>query len=114
MSYTYAYNTRDIKFILKEWLPLEEVMSFDRYKEDYSVDDVDMIVDQVLKVAKDILAPIADEGETIGATWENGQAHIPPSWGKAIRLSMTRAGAPATIISRKREFPRRSMVCWMR
>ena len=83
-------------------------MSFDRYKEDYSVDDVDMIVDQVLKVAKDILAPIADEGETIGATWENGQAHIPPSWGKAVRFvndqgwgasnhNMAEAGVPSTI-----------------
>lgn len=86
MSYTYAYDTRDIKFCLKEWLPLEEVLSFDHYKDDYSIEDVDMIVDQVLKVAKDVLAPTADEGETIGARWENGKTYIPPSFGKAIRF----------------------------
>jgi alkylation response protein AidB-like acyl-CoA dehydrogenase len=71
---------------LKEWLPLEEVLSFDHYKDDYSIEDVDMIVDQVLKVAKDVLAPTADEGETIGARWENGKTYIPPSFGKAIRF----------------------------
>jgi alkylation response protein AidB-like acyl-CoA dehydrogenase len=93
---------------LKEWLPLEEVLSFDHYKDDYSIEDVDMIVDQVLKVAKDVLAPTADEGETIGARWENGKTYIPPSFAKAIRFvhdqgwgasnhNTEEAGVPTTI-----------------
>ncbi len=86
MSYRYAYNTRDIKFILKEWLPLDEVLSFDRYKEYYSKDDVDTIVDQVRKVAEEVIAPTADDGETIGARWEDGQVYIPPSFHKAHRF----------------------------
>lgn len=86
MSYKYAYDTRDIKFILKEWLPLDEVLSFDRYKEYYSKDDIDMIVDQVRKVAEEIVAPTADDGDNIGAHWENGQVYLPPSFHKAIRF----------------------------
>lgn len=83
MSYRYAYNTRDIKFILKEWLPLDEVLSFDRYKDYYSKDDVDVIVDQVRKIAEEVIAPTAEDGENIGLRHENGQVYLPPSFHKA-------------------------------
>jgi hypothetical protein len=75
MSYKYSYNTRDIKFILKEWLPSQEVFSYDRYKDYYSVDDLDMILDQVRKIAANVIAPTADDGETIGVRWEKGQVY---------------------------------------
>ncbi len=86
MSYKYAYSTRDAKFIMKEWLPLEEVLSFDRYKDYYSIDDVDTIVDQVRKVAEEVIAPTADDGEEIGARWEDGKVYIPPSFHQAHRF----------------------------
>ncbi|MEQ8201223.1 MAG: acyl-CoA dehydrogenase [Syntrophomonadaceae bacterium] len=86
MSFKYSYNTRDIKFILKEWLPLDEVLSFDRYRDYYSKDDVDAIVDQVRKVAEEVVAPTADDGETVQAKWVDGQVYIPPSFHKAHRF----------------------------
>ncbi len=86
MSYRYAYNTRDIKFILKEWLPLDEILSFDIYKEYYSIDDVDTIVDQVRQIAEEVIAPSANDGEEIGVRWENGQVYIPPSFAKVHRF----------------------------
>lgn len=86
MSYRYAYNTRDIKFILKEWLPFDEILNFTRYKEYYSFDDVDTIVDQVRKVSEEVIAPTADDGETIGVRWEDGKVYIPPSFHKAHRF----------------------------
>ena len=86
MSYKYSYRTRDIKFCLKEWLPTAEVLAYDRYKDYYSIEDLDMIIDQVRKIAAEVLAPIADDGETIGASWKDGQAYIPPSWHKAYRF----------------------------
>ena len=45
MAYKYAYNTRDIKFILKEWLPVDEILAYDRYKDYYSKDDFDTIIE---------------------------------------------------------------------
>jgi alkylation response protein AidB-like acyl-CoA dehydrogenase len=86
MSYKYSYSTRDTKFILKEWLPVDEVLSLDRYKEYYSKDDIDTIIDQVRKVAEEVIAPTAEDGDTIGARWENGQVYIPPSFHKAHRF----------------------------
>lgn len=86
MSYKYSYNTRDIKFILKEWLPIEEVMSWDRYKDYYSKDDIDTIVDQFRKIAEDIIAPSAEDADTIGVKWENGHVHLPASFAPAIRF----------------------------
>ncbi len=86
MSYKYAYNTRDIKFILKEWLPTAEVLAYDRFKDYYGVEDVDMIINQVHKISAEVLAPTAEDGETIGARWEDGKVYIPPSFHKAYRF----------------------------
>ena len=64
MASNFAYkNTRDFKFILKEWLPLEKILSYSRYNENYSVEDVDMILDTVLKMTKDVVEPTSDDGE---------------------------------------------------
>ena len=83
MTYKFAYNTRDIQFILKEWLPLDDVLNYDHFGGNYSVEDVDLILDQVRKVAEEVVAPTADDGETIGASLEDGKVHIPPSFGRA-------------------------------
>ncbi|AFM24840.1 acyl-CoA dehydrogenase [Desulfomonile tiedjei] len=86
MSYKYAYNTRDIQFILKEWLPLDEVLSYDHFGGNYSREDVDLILEQVRKVAEEVVAPTAQDGESIGARWEAGKVYIPPSFAAAHRF----------------------------
>ena len=86
MAYKYAYNTRDIKFILKEWLPVDEILAYDRYKDYYSKDDFDTIIDQVHKVAAEVIAPTAEEGDEVGVRYENGQAYIPPSFHAVYRF----------------------------
>jgi hypothetical protein len=63
MAANYAYNTRDLKFILKEWLPTEDVFAYDRYKEYCDAGDIDIIIDQFDKVAREKIAPSNDEGE---------------------------------------------------
>ena len=85
MAYKYAYNTRDIKFILNEWLPVDEILGFDKFKDYYSKDDFDTIIDQVRKIAADVIAPTAEDGDEIGVRYENGQAHIPESFHKVYR-----------------------------
>ncbi len=80
MASNFAYkNTRDFKFILKEWLPLEKVLAYPRYSENYAVDDVDMILDTVLKMTKDIVEPTSDDGEINPIKFENGQVIISPT-----------------------------------
>ncbi len=80
MASNFAYkNTRDFKFILKEWLPLEKVLAYPRFNENYAVEDVDMILDTVLRMTKDVVEPTSDDGEINPIKFENGQVIISPT-----------------------------------
>lgn len=80
MSTNYAYKTRDLKFILKEWLPTHEIFAYDKHKDVYSVDDIDPIIDSIDKVAREVIAPTADDGEKTPARFENGKVYLPESF----------------------------------
>ena len=81
MASNFAYkNTRDFKFILKEWLDMGKVFSFDAFKDYYSVDDIDNILDQALKVAREVTAPSRDDNEGIQAQFNEGKVTVPPSF----------------------------------
>ncbi len=62
---------------------MEKVLSFDFYKDYYSVDDIDMILEQALKVAKEVVAPTRDDNDAIGAIFEDGKVIVPPSFKEA-------------------------------
>ena len=57
MASNFVYNTRDIKFILKEWLPTEEIFAYPKYDGYYSKDDIDMFIDQFYKIAAEVIFP---------------------------------------------------------
>jgi len=76
----FLYSTRDHKFILKEWLEVGKILSLDAYKDYYSVDDIDNILEQAFKVAKEVAAPTRDDNEAIQARFENGKVTVPPSF----------------------------------
>ncbi|HNX92738.1 MAG TPA: acyl-CoA dehydrogenase N-terminal domain-containing protein, partial [Syntrophomonas sp.] len=86
MSYRFSFSTRDTKFIMKEWLPVEEILAYPKYSDYYSLDDFDTIIDQVRKISEDIIAPTAEDADAIGAQWRDGQVYIPESFHKAIRF----------------------------
>ena len=48
----FKYDVRDLKFILKEWLPTEEVLACERFKGNFSIDDVDMLLNEGYKVSQ--------------------------------------------------------------
>lgn len=79
MASNFLYSTRDHKFILKEWLDIEKILAFDAYKDYYSLDDIDMILEQALKVAKEVVAPSRDDNENIGAQFNEGKVTVPQS-----------------------------------
>jgi len=86
MPANFLFNTRDLRFILKEWLPLDQVLSYDLFSEAYSIDDVDMILEQALKVAKDVIAPTNEEGDRHPAHLENGKVELPASFKEAYQF----------------------------
>lgn len=76
----YKYNVRDLKFILKEWLPTEEVFACDRFKEYFGMDDIDPILTEGYKVAKEVVSPINAEGDKNPVKFENGVVTNPPGY----------------------------------
>lgn len=85
MAANYAYNTRDIKFALKEWLPMEDIFAYEKFNGYYAKDDMDILVDQVYKMSADLIAPTNDDGEKTPVYFENGKVHVPPSFRKLYK-----------------------------
>lgn len=86
MSSNFIYSNRDHKFILKEWLDTEKILGLDAFKDDYEMDDIDMILDEALRVAKEVVAPTNVDGDRIGAKLENGKVTTPPSFHKLYQF----------------------------
>jgi len=86
MSSNFIYSNREHKFILKEWLDTEKILGFDAFKDDYEMDDIDMLMDEGLKVAKEVVAPTNIDGDRMGAKLEDGKVTTPPSFHKLYRF----------------------------
>jgi alkylation response protein AidB-like acyl-CoA dehydrogenase len=72
---TYYYQTRDIKFQIKEWLDMELLLSSDGYKEDWEVDYLDDLLDSNAKMCKDVLCPANKDADEIGMKFVGGNEH---------------------------------------
>ncbi len=83
MASNFLYSTREQKFILKEWLDMSKVFDTGRFQGGYSVDDVDSILENAMKIAKEAIAPTNDDGDTIHAVYKNGKVTVPESFKKA-------------------------------
>jgi alkylation response protein AidB-like acyl-CoA dehydrogenase len=82
----FKYDVRDLKFILKEWLPTQEVLACDRYRDNFTMDDVDLLINEGYKVAKEVVHPINAPGDKIGVKFENGQVTPVPGFKEAYRF----------------------------
>ncbi|NLJ71616.1 MAG: acyl-CoA dehydrogenase, partial [Syntrophomonadaceae bacterium] len=86
MSANFAYlNTRDFKFILKEWLPTERIFNYSQFADYYSKEDVDSVIDPCLKMAKELIEPTNEDGEVNPCKYENGKVITPPSFGSLFK-----------------------------
>ncbi len=85
MASNFAYNTRDIKFILKEWLPVEEIFAYPKYDGYYAKEDIDMFIDQFYKIAAEVIFPTDEDGENNPVRFEDGKVIIPPTYPKVFR-----------------------------
>lgn len=86
MAGNFIYSNREHKFIVKEWLDTEKVFNLGPFKDIYGMEDVDMILDQALKVAKEVVAPTNTDGDRIGAKFENGKVTTPPSFHEVFKF----------------------------
>jgi 3-(methylthio)propanoyl-CoA dehydrogenase len=82
----FRYDTRDLQFVIKEWLPTAEVFACARFKDYFSIDDVDMYLNEGYKVARGIVNPINVTGDRVGIKFENGVATSPPGFKEAYKF----------------------------
>jgi len=75
----YQIDQRELKFQLFEWLETEKLLEAEQFA-DWDLDNVEMIVDEALKIAKEKMAPANDAGDREGAHWENGVVSMPEAY----------------------------------
>jgi len=79
----YKVDLRDIKFQLFEWLGLGEMLKAERFA-DWDEENIEMVIEEGLKIAKEQLAPCNEEGDRVGAKWSDGNVTLPepfkPVW----------------------------------
>jgi alkylation response protein AidB-like acyl-CoA dehydrogenase len=83
---TFSYNLRELKFVLKEWLDSEKVLSLPPYKEFYDQDDIDFIVDNTYKICREKIAVVNAESDKFGVRLENGKVVLPESYREAFKV----------------------------
>jgi alkylation response protein AidB-like acyl-CoA dehydrogenase len=77
-------DARDLKFVLFEYLDPDEVLSYEKYS-DFDRDDLNMIVDEALKLGREVLGPTLQDGDREGCRYEDGRVETPGSFCAAWR-----------------------------
>ncbi len=78
-------DMRDLEFLLYEQLELLNLTETELFGF-YSKDEFDMIMEQGLKFALNELAPANEDGDRIGARWEDGKVTLPESFYKPLKI----------------------------
>ena len=82
----FRYDTRDLQFIIKEWLPSAEVFACDRFKDNFSVDDCDTYLSEGYKIARRVVARINAPGDRAGVKLEDGVVTPAPGYAEAYKF----------------------------
>ncbi len=81
---------RDLKFMILEHLDMDKLLSYEAFK-DFSKDDFSMMIDEAIKVCRDVVGPTLKDGDRIGVTYKDGVVTVPESYHKAWNV-MTENG----------------------
>ena len=84
MAAEYLNDFRDVQFILYEQLGIERLCQYEKYSE-FSKDVFDMVLDQGLKFAKQVLAPMNALADKEGAAFEKGKVSFPKYFHEAYQ-----------------------------
>ncbi len=75
----YNVDIRDMKFQLFEWLDTEKLLGAERFA-DWDAENVEMVLDEALRIAQQELAPANEDGDRTGCTWEAGKVTVPEAF----------------------------------
>jgi alkylation response protein AidB-like acyl-CoA dehydrogenase len=80
----YKVDLRDIKFQLFEWLELGKTLEAERFA-DWDAENVEMVLDEALKISQEQMAPCNEDGDRIGAQYADGKVTLPESFKPVYR-----------------------------
>jgi alkylation response protein AidB-like acyl-CoA dehydrogenase len=75
----YKVDLRDIKFQLFEWLELGKTLEAEKFA-DWDAENVEMVLDEALKISQEQMAPCNEDGDRIGAQYADGKVTLPESF----------------------------------
>jgi hypothetical protein len=79
----YKVDLRDVKFQLFEWLDTAGLLEKERFA-DWDPDNIEMVLDEALKIAQEQMAPCNEDGDRVGAQWNDGKVTMPESYRPAF------------------------------
>lgn len=80
MAANFAYkNTRDLEFILEEWLPIEDIFACEKYSA-YTKEEIKPLLNTARKMAKEAMEPAYDDADQNPAQLVDGKVIVPPSY----------------------------------
>ncbi len=80
----YTAPLRDMRFVLKELVGLEQVSSLPGCEE-VNVELVDQILDESARFCREVIAPLNKSGDMEGSRWEDGKVFTPKGFKDAYR-----------------------------
>ncbi len=80
----YTAPLRDMRFVLKELVGLEQVASLPGCEE-VNVELVDQILDESARFCREVIAPLNKTGDVEGSRWEDGKVFTPKGFKDAYR-----------------------------
>ena len=81
---TFPISMRDMKFILYEWLGIERLCEFDKFK-DFSRETFDMVLEEAAKLSAEVIAPLNSISDKEGCVYEKGKVKVPEAYHGAFK-----------------------------
>ena len=81
----FVADIRDLKFALFEQLDIDALLKTDKYKE-FSREDMEMILDEAYKLAREVLAPTNALGDREGCRLEDGKVTVPKVYREPYKM----------------------------
>ncbi|MBK6848093.1 MAG: acyl-CoA dehydrogenase [Proteobacteria bacterium] len=80
----FTIDLRELKFTLFEQIEIQRLLEHEPFRE-LARDDLDMILDEACKLAREVFAPAGVAGDREGCTFEGGKVRVPPSYHEPFR-----------------------------
>jgi alkylation response protein AidB-like acyl-CoA dehydrogenase len=81
----YLVDLRDVQFLLYEYLDVEKLQKYPKFQ-DFNKEMFDMIIEEGVKQAKEIAAPLGPIGDQKGVKFEDGKVEVPQEFVDAYKL----------------------------